>query len=536
MKGKPTLKLKTIFFVVAVLASFGLAKHSWAGSCNGTTCTGSSPWTAVSPQWADVNHCVSVCAQPGDTVNIPPGTATWTQAFHAPDARCADSAGNHWNQVGGLCINKGINLIGAGIGKTIITSNLTGAAAMIVYNPSFASDEAFRISGFSFDLNATTSLIFLGAWGKQGPYQVQTKIRIDHNHVYSSSPPSVNLHFIMEMPGMYGVVDNNLIENLCMPFSSDSGIMTPSLWNSWNSSEYPGWEYIPGDKYVLMHEDNTINFGDCSDRTDVSIVSDGAYSCRYAYRYNTLNMKRDGIPVFDQHGNYWWGDPNNKSNMYSCFGMEIYGNDEIRNGIGTSYIDARDGRDMIFYNNNLGPYRYWNECNGDQNTWPVTYPPGQDSRDSYAFNNRSGPTGTEYGASYNPYCSPVCVGHCDAPQENVNFWKYNLGAGFDGTSGIGCGTYSTMAAITNCIQGVGFWVPNDGVGSCADITGYVGAGHTKNINGVLYRCDANRQWVSYYTPYQYPHSLRTDCINYPTLCDQNSDTTPPAAPSGLTVN
>lgn len=36
-----------------------------------------------------------------------------------------------------------------------------------------------------------------------------------------------------------------------------------------------------------------------------------------------------------------------------------------------------------------------------------------------------------------------------------------------------------------------------------------------------------------YTPFTYPHPLRTDCVTYPALCD--TDTTPPASPTGLGV-
>jgi hypothetical protein len=42
-------------------------------------------------------------------------------------------------------------------------------------------------------------------------------------------------------------------------------------------------------------------------------------------------------------------------------------------------------------------------------------------------------------------------------------------------------------------------------------------------------------WI--YTAYTYPHPFITDCVTYPNLCDSSTpDTTPPAAPSGVTVS
>jgi hypothetical protein len=46
------------------------------------------------------------------------------------------------------------------------------------------------------------------------------------------------------------------------------------------------------------------------------------------------------------------------------------------------------------------------------------------------------------------------------------------------------------------------------------------------ISGTLYKCTAINTWTAYYTPYTYPHPLRNE---------NQGDTTPPAAPGGLSV-
>lgn len=98
---------------------------------------------------------------------------------------------------------------------------------------------------------------------------------------------------------------------------------------------------------------------------------------------------------------------------------------------------------------------------------------------------------------------------------NVGVWM-QTGGTFNGTGatanggGVGCGTAETMNAITECTDGVAFWVPT-GTNNCADVTGYVGDIATYptrgTISGTLYKCSSNT-WVSYYTPYTYPHPLR----------------------------
>ena len=234
----------------------------------------------------------------------------------------------HWNQVGGLCIKNGIRLLGSQIPRkpTTIINNLSGAGALIVYEPSYNFDEIFEIGYLNFDLNNKNPVLFLGQYAHSAPFTPQTKIRIHHNHVYSSTTPTINIQFIEEKGGMYGLVDNNIIDDLCYPFRNTPDVMNATYWDSYVSI---GWPYSPGDKYVLMHEDNIINLGTCSDRNDVNVLTDCPYSGRYAYRYNNIRTAQDAPPLFDLHGNY--------SGMWACFGAEIYGN-KVTLGLGNGHM------------------------------------------------------------------------------------------------------------------------------------------------------------------------------------------------------
>ena len=72
----------------------------------------------------------------------------------------------------------------------------------------------------------------------------------------------------------------------------------------------------------------------------------------------------------------------------------------------------------------------------------------------------------------------------------------------DGSAGVGIGAMASRPST--CTPGVGYWATDQ---------------------NRLYKCTATNIWNLYYTPYTYPHPLQG-----------SSDTTPPAAPTGLAVN
>lgn len=82
-------------------------------------------------------------------------------------------------------------------------------------------------------------------------------------------------------------------------------------------------------------------------------------------------------------------------------------------------------------------------------------------------------------------------------QADIDYFKGTVGAKFDGSTGIGCGTKADMMAITPSKPGVGFWVTDEGTWNTATTNVY---------SGTLYSWNGTK-WTSKYTPLHYPHPL-----------------------------
>jgi hypothetical protein len=397
-----------------------------------------------------------------DIVEVPAGTCTWT---------------------GVLTLEKGIRLMGAGIGSTVIVSAATDY--LVRYTPSYESDEYVRVSGFTFDLDATGGGIDLGTWYKVAPFQIQTLARIDHNRFWNQ--PDIGYQAIFNRGTVRGVVDANVFDSVAYPTRADPGVGGSSWWDSFEGIVY-------GERTNnLYYEDNVFN------DVSIGVVSDCQWSGRYAFRYNTIRVTNPNgaWPIFDIHGNQGGGAA---GGMYGCFGGEMYGNRIDGGGNGVRLLHHRGGKAILFFNEvertSGADIEVMEEYADDEN--PTSNEEPQHVSDSFYWNNRAG--GEQIGAWINAHCSQCLE---NGLIEDVHFHQEK--SSFDGSSGVGMGKLEDRPAA--CMQGVAYWATNQ---DSSSLDAFVGAEPDTPIAGTLYKCTARDVWTAYFTPLAYPHPLREE--------------------------
>jgi hypothetical protein len=428
--------------------------------------------TAASCAYSDVSAAVAA-ASAGDTVSVPAGACTWNTR---------------------LTITKGVNLIGAGVGNTVITNGRADHGTLIAYEPSnYSANDPFRVSGFTIDLGNNGFGIVLGISSKTAPFTVQTKIRVDHNRFTNAA--TLDYQSIWNYGGMHGVVDNNIFDGVWYPIRNSPQVGGSNWWDNFTYTFGAA-----GDN--LYFEDNIFS--------DIVVMADAQFSGRYAFRYNTISVREDAFPLFDMHGNSPSGGRTGATaggGMYSTFGGELYGNRVNASGRQMCFLNQRGGKVLGFYNSVAASSLVWFKETEEypDSEEPTTNPQPQHVSDSYFWNNREGYTGTLGYAYRDPNGMPG-----DIPLADRDFFFQR--ASFNGASGVGCGTLASRPVT--CTTGVGYWATNQ---SCSDLAGMVGANPTTPISGTLYKCTAPNTWTAFYTPYTYPHPLRAQTPGQTTL-------------------
>ena len=373
---------------------------------------------------------------------IPAGQATWS------------------NQ---LVITKGINLIGAGIGNTIITSAYASPSnRLIKYAPAKPFlDEPFRFSGFEINCNSSSSAFELY---NSSHTHALTKIRIDHCKFYDA--PSVNMFLVQGH--VYGVIDNNIIKFAPSPRNQ----MTDHL--GLNELSWSNFTFEFGSANNLYWEDNVITIND--------LVTAAGHGGRYCYRYNSITYinQTASAQIFDMHGNQ-------PGMLFATMGAEIYDNTIVIQYVGGKLLDQRGGMALVYDNiitANNPVFTSIRDEYKDDICLPKTTSDGetQHVNRSYYWNNIAN------GHRVNPYVSSTIsyggvIGVAPKPDRDY-FAQVNS---FNGSTGMGVGLLA--ARPSSCtLEGAGYWATD-----------------TKT----LYRWTTGK-WREYYKPYKYPHPLRNE--------------------------
>jgi hypothetical protein len=460
--------------------------------------------TAKSCSLTDVRAAVEAASR-GDTVTVPAGDCTWN---------------------GTVSFNKAITIQGAGKASTFIRSGIivpegtmsrnASTYSMLYYSPtSIASDTnvTLRITGFTFDMNYRSS--GLAIYNKNNT--PLNKLIIDNNDFldgwdgrYPTSSNDWTAVYALSVYGtIYGVIHNNRFYGYpkVETMGRDAYAYNETSLN-----------YSHGTANSLYWEDNEFYGTGNTGHTDSSWWIDNGAGAWMVMRYNTFTSTQP----FTNAGAPW--SPHHPVNAggYASKGGEFYGNYMTYSSTGSSLrmFTTRGGKSLIFYNK-----QYANGANGtqfmlyDPSVGSKYRPPAtttvcgsdtmfsglnmcdksgqpQHTWRSYSWNNRVGKTGS----------GSIIIASANSSSlvENRDYANHNTACTASScTSGVGCGSATPTGM---CTTGTGYWKTSQ---SCSDLTDYVGASPTTPIAGILYRCASTNNWQAYYTPYTYPHPLRS---------------------------
>jgi hypothetical protein len=368
-----------------------------------------------------------------------------------------------WTQQ--IVITKGITFIG---GNGTITSNPVSGYLIHYYPNTPANNDAFELYGFTI-----TGRNIFKIQNRSTIYAL-TKIKIHDNTFTQTSGAHT---FEIQGGPVYGVIYNNIFNGL----SGEQFDILGAGESSWNNLHH---EY--GTANNLYIEDNLF-YG-------VDRPIDSGHGGRYVARYNEIHWTTsDTECAFDMHGD----------GSYGCGTMlaEIYGNDILTHNKIDYLVDQRGAWGLLFYNRKVGSFALYikvrNDFGADSGVCNhPNNPVSNDINNSYYWNNRNG-SGTTATIS-------VSEG---APEKDLDWFTYD--PNFDGSGGIGCGTIAEMNATTPTRIGVGFWVTSQSCSSLSD--DHVGISPKAPISGILYKWTGSA-WVQIFTPYTYPHPLRTSVV------------------------
>ena len=441
--------VKTFFYEGDYKVTLTVGNESGSDKITRFIKVGSPPASVImasSCALADVQAAIAT-AKAGDTVVVPNGTASWSSP---------------------LIINKGIILKAATqggvkiINDTSMSSNANSidpSNYVIAYVPlDETTGQPFRLSGFVID-GGGKRWTFLGKTGS--PTLMVNKFRLDHC-TFQNGYGNAGLVFYGEI---YGVIDNCTIYGGSREFA-------------FNETTWRNFTFEYGSANNRYYEDNIFYFG-----TGMN-GSEGGLGGRYCFRYNTFyNQGTYGVnPWFDMHGNM--GTGGNLSTM----GAEIYGNVIYCNNKSLKMLDQRGGKLIAFnnkgYNVNGANGQKIEEEYPDSLNPPETNPAGQPQHvsDSYYWNQYYNDS-----LNYDYYITPTVDygGNTGiVPRWDVHCFKQVQK--FDGSSGVGVGPLAQRPSYCTT-EGVAWWATDE---------------------NKLYRWH-NGQWELFYTPYTYPHPLRT---------------------------
>jgi hypothetical protein len=507
--------------VVLVLALCGVTLLAQPAG-TGTTSVATNAVIAASCSSTHVQAAIDAAVN-GGTVVVPAGTCTWSTLVTVPDT-------------------KGSTVRGAGIDQTVIktSSGMSGDFRILKIDVA-PGNSLTRLTAMTLDHDLVTCS------GGCGPLVVLgegvNSFRVDHvrfANIYKRGMLMIPTDAGVETPRgheMSGVVDNNTFEcpsntscqaiNIIASPSWDSGTdLAGNLSAGWGRPFSRAVEF--GSNKAIYIEDNTFDFNGFAQDG----AQDGYGGLQMVHRFNTHEGPTLGWHGADSggyRGGHWFEMYGNTMNLVaataSCLihrsntGIVFDNTCEhptTPKGIGLSIYRARPETFVAALGQCDGTSAFdGSEGSGTntQSTYPSTgtgQDPGRPCLDqpgwvhdenggsgytwtpSYFFNNSDGVGGQVAVTNYESAAGNLQ----NYLQPNREYFVYT--ATFDGTSGVGRGVVASRPAT--CTTGVGYWATDEGEWNSTN---------GSSPDGRLYKCTATNTWTLYYTPYTYPHPLRS---------------------------
>lgn len=442
-----TMFRHTLFFAGALSGALALTACPSTGGGDGQDGSARPVINAASCSYSDVSAAVSLTPDNG-VVFVPHGSCSWSTT---------------------LIITKGLELIGAGAGVSIITSNVPVldfdycVTSIICYKPlSYAANQRFRVRGFTFNGGWTSGggggsgcvAVVRDSFSGDGA-NVLTKVRIDHNTFNGCGNTARAQRAIITDALTFGVIDHNTFTGNLKEFDSEigDGAGWPSTLLSLGDS---GPAITLGGQNAMYFEDNTITH-----LHDEGLLTSGGQGGRYVYRYNVVNTDQAGATRqhLDAHGTLGTnrGTPS----------LEVYRNVFMVHFTAFQLLDQRGGTGRIFQNRVIKSSSDIELQLREEDTG--IYPLLDQITDTFYWGNTYGPT-----TGLEKAIMPIVSQGGDYVQLDQD--------------------YFTPPTGTEAVR----------PGTCAVNTYYATSDTDK-----LFKCTAHDKWTLYYMPYTYPHPLQS---------------------------